>query len=71
MLSRLHNRQNSTKPDPSESNEQVSATQEASTIETARMINNNSAVNNDSNAENEGNTIHNNTMKPILRMKFF
>ena len=61
MLPGFHNRQNSTTHNPSESDEQVSATPEASTIETASMINNNSAVNSDSNTENKGNTIHNNT----------
>ena len=61
MLPGFHNVQNSTTPNPSESDEQVSATPEASTIKTASTVNNNTAVNNDGNAENEGNTIHNNT----------
>ena len=61
MLPGFHNRQDSTTFNPSESDEQISASPEASTIETASTINNNSAVNNDSNAENEGNTIQINT----------
>ena len=61
MLPGFHDRQNSTMPDPCESDEQVSETPEASSIETGSMINNNRAVNNDDNAENEGNTIHDNT----------
>ena len=71
MLPGFHNRQNRTTPNPSESDEQVSATPEASTIETTSMINNNSAVNNDGNAENEGNTIHNNTNETNTKNEVF
>ena len=64
-------RQNSTTPDPSESNEQVSATPEASAIQIGSMINNNNAVNNDGDAENEGNSIHNNTNETSTENEVF
>ena len=51
MLPGFHNRQTSSKHNPSESNEQVSATPEASALETTSNISNNSAVNNDGNTE--------------------
>ena len=70
MLPGFCNRQNSTTPNPSESDELVSATPEASAIETASTINN-SAVNNDGNAENEGNTIHNNTNETSTKNEVF
>ena len=71
MLPGFHNRQSSTTPNQSESDEQVPATPEASTIETASTINNNSAVNNNGNTENECNTIHNNTNEASIKNEVF
>ena len=57
MLQGFHKKQNSTTPNPNETEEQTSATQEVSTIDTASTINTKNEVNNNSKTEKEGNAL--------------